>query len=111
MKELDVKKYDYVLLKKDQPKIDTILKYQKRLDNDRVKYRLSKYLDKTYDWKMLYTSFQLEEIIGKDFEFSDTIPKNSPRFNDLDSVRMYDEQMKRKFEEIMNDNFHPRESN
>lgn len=102
MNELDVKKSDYVLLRKDQQKIDTILKYYKRLDNDRVKDRLSKYLDETYDWKMLYTSFQLEEIIGKDFEFSDTIPTNSPRINDLDSVRLYDEQMKEKFEEIMN---------
>lgn len=101
MKDLNVGKSDYILLKKDQAKIDTILKYHHSLDNERIKYRLSKYLDNTYDWKMLYTSFQLEGILGPNFEFSDSIPPNSPSFNDLDSVRMYDKQMHEMFEEIM----------
>ena len=102
MNELDVKKNDYVLLRKDQPKIDTILKYHKRLDNDRIKERLSKYLDKTYDWEMLYTSFQLEGIMGPHFEFSDSIPANTPSFNDLDSLRTYVDQMEKTIDQIMN---------
>lgn len=100
--ELDVGKSDYLMLKKDQAKLDTILKYHQSLENDRVKYRLAKYLDKTYDWEMLYTSFQLEGIMGPHFEFSDSIPANTPSFNDLDSLRTYVDQMEKTIDQIMN---------
>ena len=98
---LGLTQQEYNYIKKNKELRDTVIHYSEILEPDRIKYRLDKYLDKTYNWKKFYSSLQLETIFGKDFEFNDSIPKDSPRFNNLDSLREHEKKMRLKIEDIV----------
>lgn len=87
--ELGLSKEQYRTIEKEKSVRDSILKYKQILSHERLKYRLDKYLKADYNKEKLFAAFQLEHLVGPNFEISDSIPSNSLRFSDADSTRAH----------------------
>lgn len=102
-KSLELTSLEVKYLQNDKQVLDSVYSSLKLVGINRIKFHTQKYINKEYDKRKLFDALEMSKYLGvNEFEYNDSIPKESPHFNTSEELIKYLDSIERNLRKNIN---------